>query len=68
MVLGHQMAIASPMARADMVKSSEFPHLAAKYNVMGVPRAAIDGTVHIEGAAPEPLVLEKLKEALPSDA
>ena len=64
-VLGHQMAIASPMVRADMVESSEFPHLAVKYNVMGVPRTVINETVHIEGAAPEPLVLEKLKEALP---
>ena len=68
-VLAHQMAIASPMVTADMVESSEFPHLAVKYDVMGVPRTVINETVHIEGAAAEPLVLEKLKAALsPSGA
>ena len=63
-LLGHYMAIASPMVRSDMVEASEFPQLAAKYDVMGVPRTVINETVHIEGAAPEPMVLEKLQEAL----
>ena len=63
-VLAHQMAIASPMVRADMVEVMEFPHLAIKYQVMGVPRTVINETVHLEGAAPEPMVLEKLQEAL----
>ena len=67
-MLGHKMAIASPMVTADMVESSEFPHLAVKYNVMGVPRTVINETVHIEGAVPEATVLEKLKAVLlPSD-
>ena len=64
--LAHQMAVASPMVRADMVEAMEFPHLAVKYQVMGVPRTVINETVHIEGAAPEPMVLEKLREALES--
>jgi len=63
-VLAHQMAIASPMVRADMVEAMEFPQLAIKYQVMGVPRTVINETVHVEGAAPEPMVLEKLQEAL----
>jgi glutaredoxin-like protein len=63
-VLAHQMAIASPVMRADMVEATEFPHLAIKYRVMGVPRTVINETVHIEGAVPEPMVLEKLQEAL----
>ncbi|HEY68562.1 MAG TPA: glutaredoxin [Thermoflexia bacterium] len=63
-VLAHQMAIASPMVRADMVEAMEFPHLAIKYQVMGVPRTVINEMVHLEGAAPEPMVLEKLQEAL----
>ncbi|MDY6877185.1 MAG: thioredoxin family protein [Chloroflexota bacterium] len=65
-VLAHQMAVASPMIRADMVEATEFPHLVTKYQVMGVPRTVINETVHIEGAAPEPMVLEKLQEALAS--
>ncbi len=63
-VLAHQMAIASPMVRADMVEAMEFPHLAYKYQVMGVPRTVINETVHIEGAAPESMVVAKLQEAL----
>jgi glutaredoxin-like protein len=67
-VLAHQMAIASPMVQADMVEATEFPHLSMKYQVMGVPRTVINETVHIEGAAPEPMVLDKLQEALASAA
>jgi glutaredoxin-like protein len=63
-VLAHQLAVASPMVRADMVEATEFPQLAIKYQVMGVPRTVINETVHIEGAAPEPMVLEKLQEVL----
>jgi glutaredoxin-like protein len=63
-VLGHQMAVASPMVRADMVEATEFPQLAIKYQVMGVPRTVINETAHIEGAAPEAMVLAKLQEAL----
>lgn len=63
-VLAHQMAIASPQVRADMVEAMEFPHLAIKYQVMGVPRTVINETVHIEGAAPEPMVLAKMQEAV----
>ncbi|MGD9001242.1 MAG: thioredoxin family protein, partial [Anaerolineae bacterium] len=37
-VLAHKMAAASPLVRADMVEAQEFPHLATKYQVMGVPR------------------------------
>ena len=63
-VLAHHMALASPMVRADMVEAQEFPHLSTKYQVMGVPRTVINESVHIEGAAAEPMVLEKLQQAL----
>ena len=63
-VLGHQMAVASPNVRADMVEATEFPQLALKYQVMGVPRTVINETVHIEGAVPESTVLAKLNQAL----
>jgi glutaredoxin-like protein len=61
--LAHHLAIASDMVTADMVEATEFPHLAQKYQVMGVPRSVINETVHQEGAAPEPMFLERLKEA-----
>jgi len=63
-MLAHHMAIATSLVRADMVEATEFPHLSMKYQVMGVPRTVINETVHIEGAVPESMVLEKLQEAL----
>ncbi len=62
--LSHQMAIASPMVRADMIEAMEFPHLSNKYQVMGVPRTVINDSAFLEGAAPEPMVLDKIREAL----
>lgn len=61
--LAHRFAIESDLITADMVEAVEFPHLANKYSVYGVPRTVIGETVHQEGAVPEPLLLAKLLEA-----
>lgn len=63
-LLGHQLAMESDMITADMVEAIEFPHLSNKYSVQGVPRTVINETVHMEGAAPEAMILGKLKEAV----
>ena len=63
-VLAHKFAIESDLIRSDMVEAIEFPHLANKYSVFGVPRTVINDKVHQEGAAPEPLMLAKLLEAV----
>ena len=63
-MLAHHLAVASDLITADMVEAIEFPHLSQKYRVMGVPRSVINETVHQEGAAPEPMFLERLKEAV----
>ena len=52
----------SDLIRADMVEATEFPHLSMKYDVMGVPRTVINEDIHIEGAVPEAMLLEKLKQ------
>ncbi len=62
--LAHRFAIESDLVRGDMVEAIEFPHLSNKYHVHGVPRTVINETVHQEGAAPEPMMLEKLLEAV----
>ena len=61
--LAHKFAMESELITADMVEAVEFPQLANKYAVHGVPRTIINETVHQEGAAPEPLMLAKLLEA-----
>jgi predicted DsbA family dithiol-disulfide isomerase len=49
---------------ADMVEATEFPHLANKYEVYGVPRTVINETIHVEGAVPEPMLVNELMKVL----
>lgn len=63
-LLAHQLAIESDLITADMVEVSEFPHLADKYDVMGVPRTVIDETIHIEGAVPEAMLMHEFAKLL----
>lgn len=63
-ILAHKLALESPLVKADMVEVTEFPHLATKYQVQGVPRTVINEKWHIEGAAPEKMVVNKLKEVV----
>jgi glutaredoxin-like protein len=60
--LAHQMAFHSSWVRADMVEAIEFPDLAQKFGVMGVPRTVINEQVHVEGAVPEAALLPKVLE------
>jgi glutaredoxin-like protein len=63
-LLAHAMAIVSDKVRADTVEATEYPHLAIKYSVMGVPRTVINEDHFVEGAAPEPMLLAKILEAV----
>ncbi len=62
----HKMAIESPLIRADMVEAIEFPHLAHKYGVMGVPKVVINDKISFEGALPEPHFLQHVLLAIGS--
>jgi glutaredoxin-like protein len=64
--LGHQLAMESSWIKADMVESTEFPHLANKFKVYGVPKTVVNETVTFEGAVPEEEFLAQvLKAAIP---
>jgi len=63
-IAAHKFAYLNPKIKADMVEATEFPHLARKYNVMGVPRTVINETDFIEGAVPEDMLLDKIFENL----
>jgi predicted DsbA family dithiol-disulfide isomerase len=52
----------------DMVEATEFPHLAHRYGVMGVPKTIANGKGAVEGAMPEALFLENVLAAVASDA
>lgn len=66
--LAHRLAMESDLIQADMVEAIEFPALSNKYQVQGVPRTVINETVFMEGAAPEPMLLTKLQEAIEVEA
>ena len=68
MVLAHRLAMESDWIRADMVEATEFPHLANKYEVFGVPRTVINETIHVEGAVPEPMLVNELLKVLDEQA
>jgi glutaredoxin-like protein len=63
-IAAHKFAYLNPKIKADMVEATEFPHLARKYNVMGVPRTVINETDFIEGAVPEDMLLDKIFDNL----
>lgn len=53
MSLANRMAVANPHITAVAVEVSEFPDLARKYRVRGVPMTVVDDQVEIMGALPE---------------
>ncbi|MBE3557411.1 MAG: thioredoxin family protein [Firmicutes bacterium] len=62
--LAHAMALESEHVHADMIEAQEFPDLAQRYNVYGVPKSVINETIRIEGAVAEEQFLEKVLEAV----
>ena len=57
-IVAHKLAIESDLVRTDVIDSSEFPHLAQKYEVMGVPKIIINEKIEFVGAFNEDLFAE----------
>jgi glutaredoxin-like protein len=60
----HQFALQSDTIISDMVGSVEFPHLAHKYDVFGVPKIIINETHSFEGVLPEEAFADKILKAV----
>jgi glutaredoxin-like protein len=56
--IAHKLAVESDMVRADVIDGSEFPQLAQKYAVMGVPKVIINEKIEFVGAFNEDLFAE----------
>ena len=65
-LLAHQMAMENPqMVRAEGVEATEFPELASRFNVHGVPQTVINsGAGMVVGAVPEQNLLAEIMRAL----
>lgn len=65
MLLAHQMALESPYVQAEMVEAMEFPELANRHRVSGVPQTTINnGAGTAVGAVPENYLVEEIRKAL----
>jgi predicted DsbA family dithiol-disulfide isomerase len=60
------MAFASPHITAVAVEATEFPDLARKYHVSGVPKTVVNDDVEILGALPPDAFIEQALGALAS--
>ncbi len=58
------MAFANPHITAVAVEATEFPDLARKYQVSGVPKTIVNDAVEILGALPESTFLDQALLAL----
>ena len=56
--VAHKLAVESDFVRADVIDGSEFPQLAQKYAVMGVPKIIINEKTEFVGAFNEDLFAE----------
>lgn len=71
-VLAHEMAWANPNLTTFAVEATEYPDLARKYRVTGVPKTVVDDTIEILGAIPEEAFIQQALSgftgAMPADA
>jgi len=58
------MAMANSHITADVVEVSEFPDLARRYGIRGVPKTVINDGVEFVGNVPEPMFVDHLKRAI----
>ena len=64
-MLAHQMALESPLVRAEAVEATEFPELSNRHNVSGVPQTTINsGPGRLVGAAPEDYLVTEIQNAV----
>ena len=62
------MAIENSHVMADVVEVNEFPHLAQRYAIRGVPKTVINETVEFVGAVPEAQFAEHIQRVSSPEA
>ena len=59
------MAIESERVTADVVEVNEFPHLAQRYAIRGVPKTVINDSIEFVGNVPESQFAEHIRRMFP---
>jgi len=57
--LAHEMAMLNPMITATAVEATEFPDLARRFRVTGVPKTVVNDEIEILGGLPEEAFVEQ---------
>ncbi len=64
-MLAHQMALESSWVEAEAVEAMEFPELANRFEVSGVPQTTINqGLANVVGAVPERQLMDHIRRSL----
>jgi len=53
------MAFANPLITAYAVEATEFPDLARRYHVSGVPKTVVNETIEILGGLPQDVFVQQ---------
>jgi glutaredoxin-like protein len=61
--MAHKFAVENSLIKAEAIDAGEFPDLAVKYGVMGVPKVIINEKIEFVGAIPEEAFLEQVLKA-----
>lgn len=62
--MAHKFAMENDLIEAEVVDAGEFPQLAVRYMVVGVPKTVINDKVDFVGVLPEDVFLQQLLQAL----
>lgn len=65
--MAHKMAVESAHVTADVIEAMEFPDLAQRYQVRGVPKIVINDRVEFVGALPESNFLDYVRAAVENE-
>jgi protein-disulfide isomerase len=65
--MAHQMAVESSRVTADVIEATEFPDMARRYAVRGVPKIVVNDSIEFVGALPEADYLAQVKLAVGDD-
>lgn len=58
--MAHMFALENDLITADVIDANEFPQLAIKYSIMGVPKTVVNEKVEFVGAIPESMFREQV--------
>lgn len=62
MGLAYKLAAASSQIVATAIEVTEFPDLAARYQVSGVPKTVVNGTIELLGVQSEDVLVAKVTQ------